>query len=82
MYFDIALLNGNCTTCIYQRLSSNDLVPTASSRWNNELSVYEQTFSFLLLTIVSGYFSKQPQIPLFSGYNKELYTEFFLLIII
>ena len=45
MYFDIVLLNEKCTKCIYQLLDSNDLVPTASSRWNNELSVNEQTFS-------------------------------------
>ena len=35
-----------------------------------------------LPTIVSRYASKQSQIPLFSGYNIDFYTEFFLLIII
>lgn len=44
MYFDIVLLNKNCTKCIDQLLTSNDLVPTTSARWNNELSVCEQTF--------------------------------------
>ena len=78
MYFDIVLFNEKCTKCTYQLLNSNDLVPTASSRWNNELSVYEQTFS--TYRIILRYVSKQPQIPLFSGYNIEFYTEFFLLI--
>ena len=45
MYFDIVLLNEKCTKCIHQFLNSNDLVPTALSRWNNELSVYAQSFS-------------------------------------
>ena len=35
-----------------------------------------------LLTIVSIYVLKQPQKPLFSGYNIGFYIEFFLLIII
>ena len=35
MYFHIALLNEKCTKCIYQLLNSNDIVPTASSGWNN-----------------------------------------------
>ena len=35
MDFDNVLLNEIYTKCIYQLLNSNDLVPTASSRWNN-----------------------------------------------
>ena len=45
MYSDIMLLTGKYTKCIYQLLYRNDLVPTASDRWNIELSVHEQPFS-------------------------------------
>lgn len=44
MYFNIVLLNEKCSKCTYQLFNSNDLVRTASARWNNELSVCEQTF--------------------------------------
>ena len=42
MYFDIVLLDEKCSKCIYKIFNSNDLVRTASVRWNNELSVYEK----------------------------------------
>lgn len=37
MYFEVILLNEKCTKAIYKTLNYTDVVPTAISRWNNEL---------------------------------------------
>lgn len=37
MYFEVILLNEKCTKAIYKILNYTEAVPTAISRWNNEL---------------------------------------------
>lgn len=37
MYFRVILLNEKCTNAIYKTLNYHEVVPTAISRWNNEL---------------------------------------------
>ena len=80
-YFDFILLKEKCTKDIYRCLNNIEVIPTSINKWNTVLSTYLSN-NICVTYIFKVCFKTTPDSVIFSGYNIELYIEFYQLTII